>query len=256
MNGPTVKPWKTGTRDKRLRSWFVKSASLAQCLLLAPVCRAEGLWSASIGATNDYVLRGVSQTYDSAAIQLGANYQSPVGWFVGAWGSNVNPYPNAGAAVELDLYAGLTRPIGSDFSARVAYTHYAYLDDPRPAHYDYEEVSVSLAYLDRMAVTLSVLPDLSSYSDIGFARREASGSLEVTGRWPVWRDLSVSAGAGYYDLQRLFGVSYWAGNIGSSYVYRRLTLEVARYFAQGTLSRLYDGQSANGVWSFSAEMRF
>jgi hypothetical protein len=65
------------------------------------------------------------------------------------------------------------------------------------------------------------------------------GAFEVTGRWPVWRDLSLAAGVGYYDLQRLFGVSYWAGNVGASYVYRRLTLELNHYFADDTVRRLY-----------------
>ena len=219
-------------------------------------CRADGTWSASIGATTDYVFRGVSQTYESAAAQLGGNYQSSLGWFVGAWGSNVDPYPHAGGSAELDLYAGVTRPIGADFSARLAYTHYTYLDDPRSAHYDYDEISVSAAYLDRIAATLSYQPDTTAYSNFGFADHHPTGAFELTGRWPVWRDLSVMAGVGYYDLQRLFGVSYWAGNVGASYVYRHLTLELNHYFADDTVRRLYADQSANGAWTFSALLRF
>jgi uncharacterized protein (TIGR02001 family) len=225
-------------------------------LFWTAACRADGTWNASIGATTDYVFRGISQTYDSAALQLGGNYQSSLGWFVGAWGSNVDPYPHAGGSAELDLYAGVTRPIGSDFSARLAYTHYSYLDDPRPAHYDYDEISVSAAYLDRIAATLSYQPDTTGYSNVGFADHRPSGAFELTGRWPVWRDLSLTAGAGYYDLQRLFGVSYWAGNVGASYVYRRLTLELNHYFADDTVRRLYSDQSANGTWTFSALLRF
>jgi uncharacterized protein (TIGR02001 family) len=219
-------------------------------------CRADGTWSASIGATTDYIFRGVSQTYDSGAVQLGGNYQSSLGWFVGAWGSNVDPYPHAGGAAELDLYAGLTRPIGADFSTRLAYTHYTYLDDSRPARYDYDEIAVSVAYLDRIAATLSFEPDYTGYSNLGYAEHHPAGAFELTGRWPVWRDLSVDAGIGYYDLQRLFGVSYWAGSIGASYVYRRLTLELTHYFAEGTVERLYSDQSANGTWTFSALLRF
>ena len=225
-------------------------------LFWTSACRADGSWSASIGATTDYIFRGVSQTYDSAALQLGGNYQSALGWFVGAWGSNVDPYPHAGGSAELDLYTGVTRRIGADFNARLAYTRYTYLDDSRPAHYDYDEISVSAAYLDRIAATLSYQPDTSAYSDLGYANRRPTGAFEVTGRWPVWRDLSLTAGVGYYDLQRLFGVSYWAGNVGASYVYRRLTLELNRYFADDTVRRLYSDQSANGTWTFSALLRF
>jgi uncharacterized protein (TIGR02001 family) len=219
-------------------------------------CRADGTWSASIGATTDYIFRGVSQTYDSGAVQIGGNYQSPFGWFVGAWSSNVDPYPHAGSSAELDLYTGLTRPIGADFSARVAYTHYTYLDDPRPAHYDYDEISVSAAYLDRIAATVSFQPDTTAYSNFGYAGRHPTAAFELTGRWPVWRELSLTAGVGYYDLERLFGVSYWAGDVGASYVYRHLTLELNHYFADGTVERLYSDQSANGTWTFSALLRF
>jgi uncharacterized protein (TIGR02001 family) len=227
-------------------------------LLVLPVlaCRAESPWSASIGATTDYIFRGVSQTYDSGALQLGANYQSPLGWFAGVWASNVDPYPHVGSSAELDLYTGVTRPLGADFSTRLAYTHYTYLDDPRPARYDYDEVSLSAAYVDRLAATLSYDPDNSSYSTLGFARRRPVGALELTGRWPLRDDFALTAGAGYYDLQRLYGVSYWAGNAGLAYVHQRITIELSRFFTEGTVGRLYEDQSANGTWTLSAALRF
>lgn len=231
---------------------------VALALLILPMTavRAQSPWSATLGATTDYVFRGVSQTYDSGAVQGGGNYQSPLGWFAGAWASNVNPYPHAGASAEVDLYAGYSRALGSDFSTRLAYTHYAYLDDPRPAHYDYDEISASVGYLDRMAATLSYQPDNSSYSNLGFARHEPSGALEVTGRWPVKYGLSLNAGVGYYDLQRLFGVSYWAADAGVSYVYQRLSVEISHYFAEGTVRRLYEDQTSNGTWALAATLHF
>ncbi len=45
------------------------------------ICRADGTWSGSIGATSNYIYRGISQTYNGAALQLGGNYQSAFGWF-------------------------------------------------------------------------------------------------------------------------------------------------------------------------------
>src|ERR1700734_3780005 len=60
--------------------------------MLPCVCRAQNTWSGSIGGTSNYIYRGVSQTYNGAALQLGASYQSAFGWFAGAWGSNVDPY--------------------------------------------------------------------------------------------------------------------------------------------------------------------
>jgi hypothetical protein len=68
--------------------------------------------------------------------------------------------------------------------------------------------------------------------------------------------LYTDAGVGYYDLQRLFGVHYVAGNAGLQYVYRQVTFDVTRFFADSTVSRLYDGASANGTWVLSAVYRF
>ncbi|HEY6451443.1 MAG TPA: TorF family putative porin [Steroidobacteraceae bacterium] len=249
MDGRFVMRWHCGYRLGLL-------LSLAGTQLLAlPVSRAETPWSASLGVTSDYIFRGVSQTYDSAAVQLGATYLNPQGWFAGAWASNVNPYPHAGSSAELDLYAGITRPLGADFSTRIAYTRYSYLDDPRPANYNYDEIAVSAAYLDRLAATLSYEPDYSSYSTLGFAHSRPVGALELTAHWPLPNDLAVTAGVGYYDLQSMFGVSYWAGNAGLAYVRGRVTIELNRFFTNGTAGRLYAEQSANGTWTLSALLR-
>src|ERR1700683_3643753 len=92
---------------KALRSIPPVVVQLLELMALASMpCMAwseDGPWSASIGATTDYVYRGISQTYDHGALQLGANYQSALGWFAGVWASNVNPYPHAGSSTELDL---------------------------------------------------------------------------------------------------------------------------------------------------------
>src|SRR5262245_26243460 len=107
---------------------WARLLALALCLeCAAPVAHADGSFDATIGLTSDYVLRGVSQTYGGAALQLGGSYQSSAGWFVGLWGSNVDPYPARRPSRELDLYAGYAWALTSDFTARFAYTRYSYL---------------------------------------------------------------------------------------------------------------------------------
>src|SRR5208282_4553375 len=204
---------KPAALEQRLRirgdaSRLIQAVVLASMPLLA--CPANGPWSASIDATTDYILRGVSQSYDHGALQLGMHFQLPQGWFAGAWGSNVDPYPLADSALELDLYTGISRPLGDDFNVSVTYTHYQYLDDPRRAHYNYDEFAISTSYLDRLVATVSYQPDFTQYSNLGFAQRRVSLGYEVAGRWPLPMGLAFEGGAGYYDLQRLFGVSYWA----------------------------------------------
>lgn len=219
------------------------------------VCADES-WNASLGATTNYVYRGISQTYGGGAVQLGANYQNLSGWFIGAWGSNVDPYPGSASSKELDLYTGMNFELDDDFTLRGTYTHYAYLHDPRPAHYAHDELALSFAYLDLIAATVSYQPNNSAYTDLGFAGKRTTLAYEVTGRWPLRGGLSVTAGAGYYDLHDLFRVGYWAGDAGVAYSYRRLSLDLRRFFCSATAQRLYEDANANGVWAFSAVLRF
>ena len=58
--------------------------------------------SMNIGATSNYIFRGVTLSGDEAAISGGADWSSEMGLYAGAWASNL-----AGASdYELDLYGG------------------------------------------------------------------------------------------------------------------------------------------------------
>lgn len=222
----------------------------------APLARADGQWSGSLGATTNYILRGVSQTYGGGAVQLGGSYQSSLGWFAGAWGSNVDPYPSGVASKELDLYAGFSRAFGPDFTGRISYTRYTYLDDPRPTRYDYSEIAVSAAYIDRLSLTVSWAPDTTAYSRLGFARDKPTLAMEANGRWPLLPRLALAGGVGYFDVHRQFGVRYWAGSVGLAYIDRRLEIDLARYFSDHGVARLYEDASADGVVALSGVIRF
>jgi len=246
----------TSLNVKRIGRSYCLRGALAALIVMPWVCEAGDSWSASVAATTDYVYRGVSQTDGGGAVQLGANYQNPLGWFVGVWGSNVDPYPGGDPSKELDLYAGANHELGGDFTARATYTHYAYIDDPRMQRYEHNELSLSVTYLDLVAATVSYQPDCSAYSDLGFAHKRATIAYELTGRWAVHEAFAVTAGGGYYDLHDLFGISYWAGDIGIVYVNRRLSVDLSRFFAESTVARLYENASANGSWVLSGIIRF
>lgn len=252
-----LEPYNAAPMDALVISakWIAPVAGLV-LMTLPCISRAQGTWIGSVGGTTNYVYRGISQTSNGAALQLGGSYQGALGWFAGAWGSNVDPYPGGRTFEEIDFYGGLIRPVGTDFTVKGTYTHYTYLRDPRRAHYDYDEIAVSVAYLDLIAASVSYQPNYTSYADVGFAYRRAAATYELTGRWPLRFGLAATAGAGYYDLHNLFGVGYWAGDVGLAYVYRHLSLGVSRFFADKTAATLYEGASANGAWAVSAAWRF
>ena len=219
--------------------------------------RAQGSpWSGTVAATTDYVFRGVSQTYGEAALQGGVNYQSPVGWFVGAWASNVQPYPFGMHAAEVNLYGGFGRALGSEWTARATYTRYLYLWDRRPAAYDYGELSLTFAFEDRLAATVSYQPDSTRYAIPGYVRNRPATAYELSGRWPLPRNFALTAGVGYYDLKHLYGVAYWSGSTGASYVHGRFELDVARFYAEPGVRRLFEDASTDGSWVATAVVRF
>jgi uncharacterized protein (TIGR02001 family) len=225
-------------------------------VLIGSGSHADVPWSASVGATSNYVYRGVSESHNGGALQLGVNYQSSSGWFAGAWGTNVELYPGASSFKELDLYGGYSLPVGDEFSLRGTYTRYAYLQNPLPLNYDHDEIAATLSYLDVLAATVSYEPDTSAYSELGLARKRMTLAYELSGRLPLGRGVALTAGAGYYDLHDLYRLGYWAGDVGLSYAWRRVTVDVSRFFSDGTVARLYQGASANGAWVVTAVVHF
>ncbi len=229
---------------------------LAALLVVVPLCHADGPWTGSLAATTDYVFRGVSQTYGGAALQGGLNYQNPTGWFAGGWASNVDPYPFGADFAEVNLYGGVGWALASNWSARASYTRYLYAWDKRPKPYDYGELSLTLGYSDRLAATVSYQPDSARFSTLGYVRNKPSAAYELTARWPLPRGFALVGGAGYYDLSHLYGVGYWSANTGVSWVRGCFSFDVTRFFAEGTVRRLFQDASADGRWVATAVCRF
>jgi uncharacterized protein (TIGR02001 family) len=75
---------------------------------------------------SDYDWRGLSQTNDKRdggffggpAVQLGLNYGFESGFYVGAWGSNIEKDLSGGADVEVDVFAGYA---GGDAAEGIGY---------------------------------------------------------------------------------------------------------------------------------------
>ncbi|GGI87516.1 TorF family putative porin [Shewanella gelidii] len=100
--------------------------ALALGLMLSSSASAG--FSGNIGATTNYLWRGVSQTADSTAVQGGLDYEHESGFYAGTWISNVDF--GDGTSFEMDLYAGYAGSITEDLSYDVFYLLYGYPDAP------------------------------------------------------------------------------------------------------------------------------
>ena len=232
------------------------TAVLLALALLASRAAADGTLSATLAATTDYIFRGVSQTYGGAALQGSLNYQRTEGWFAGLWASNVDPYPGGRPSTEIDAYGGFAWSLAQDWTARATYTRYSYAWDRRPKPYDYDELALAVGFQDRVTLSVAYEPDATGYSNVGYAHNRPAAAYEFSSRWPLVRDLALTAGIGYYDLSRLFGLSYWAGSAGLQYSRGPLRVDLAHFTTDHTVYRLYEDASADGEWVLSAAWRF
>lgn len=81
-------------------------------------------WSFNIGATSDYVFRGISQRNEDPALQGGVDLTYGI-FYAGVWSSMIEFGDPTGADVELDFYAGI-KPEWQGVSFDLGIIYYTY----------------------------------------------------------------------------------------------------------------------------------
>jgi uncharacterized protein (TIGR02001 family) len=175
----------------------LKAAILA-ALLLAPVVsfaqeadKAESNFSWNAGVVSDYVFRGVSQTGKDIAFQGGVDYAfGDSGFYVGAWGSNVDFGAQAAPDIEIDAYVGYNVDLGEKVNFDVMLTRYTYHGaDSGYGNGDYNELITKVGLKDVATLTLGYTNDYSNtgenvlYANLGHS-------------WDLGKDYSLNAGFG------------------------------------------------------------
>jgi uncharacterized protein (TIGR02001 family) len=97
---------------------------------------------------SQYVSRGIRQTWDKPALQLGVDYAHPSGLVAGTWASNVSDKFIEDAKVEWDLYAGYSVTRGDVGYSLILY-EYLYPGarvSATDTTFNYTELSLGLTY--------------------------------------------------------------------------------------------------------------
>ena len=167
-------------------------------LTLAGAASAE--FSANIGATSNYLFRGVTQTDDGAAISGGLDYAHDSGFYAGTWASNVEFGGTGGA--EVDLYGGFSNAFDNGLGYDVGVVYYAYPNDNKAAYKDinFAEIYGSLSYeWFEAGLAYTIDSDASKAPGVAFVDGDlyyyAAVSFEVA---PTW---TVGGTIGYYDFK-------------------------------------------------------
>jgi uncharacterized protein (TIGR02001 family) len=117
-------------------------SALTIVLMMQVSMSFAGDLSANVGATNNYIWRGLTQTQNGAAISGGIDFAADNGLYVGTWVSNVSYAPNDSFSYENDLYfgySGTVKKLGYDLG-------YLYYNYDNASRFDFADIYASLSF--------------------------------------------------------------------------------------------------------------
>jgi uncharacterized protein (TIGR02001 family) len=204
----------------------------------APVEEDSNLLTGTIGFYSDYRFRGITQTNEDPALQIGGELALPAGLYAGLWASNVDFEPVDRASYELDTFVGWRGSLTEEVSADIQWVRYNYLTD-FPNSLEYNEIIGKLSYAG--------LTGMIGYSNDFLNSDETGIYYNLTYSLPLENDFSLSAAVGYYDIDLATGgsdsiVDY---NIGLSRSYGSLTVALNYIATNDGVPSLFSGLSDN-----------
>ncbi len=151
---------------------------------------AAGL-SGNVGATSDYMFRGVSQT-GGPAVQGGIDWASDAGLYVGTWASNIN----FAGGTEQDIYVGYAVDLGG-VSLDVSALYYWYPEEDEGSEdWSTLEFAVGLGF---GPVTVSAALSSENNFIVGDGNGEETLYLNVAASFPVSETLSLDVSVGQFS---------------------------------------------------------
>ena len=251
MNGLQVNSL---ARQRRL----VAGALLALLLAALRCAPAQGAsLGGSIGASSDYVLRGISRNGGEPALQADLHLRFAPGWSFGFWGSQLQLLPHK-HSVELDSYLQWQRPLSGDFDLALSATHYAYPSDPRPINYDYNELGVALSWRDQLYATIGYAPAVNLFTSYGnvVERSKRVYTFELSAHRSLSAHLDALAGVGFYGPRGIDYASYTYGSATLAWHYAKWRADLSWIAVQQAEHRWYTQGEAGGPLTLSVAWSF
>ena len=209
--------------------------------------------SFNIGVFSDYRFRGISQTRLQPALQLGADYVFPSGFYVGTWLSTIRWIEDAGkgagvstggTSVEWDLYGGYKGEIAAGLGYDVGLLAYYY-----PGNKLYNIPGSRNAHTGELYGALTYGPATVKYSHavttlFGFDKSRNSGYLEAAATFDVGGGISITPHVGYQKVRNNSDFSYTDYSVTGSKDFSGFVVSLAFV---GT-----DTKSINGVRAYAS----
>lgn len=195
----------------------------------------------NVGATTDYVFRGISLTDEKPQAYGGIDAVIGSIGYAGVWVSNVD-FGN-GTDAEVDVYAGVTRTVGP-VSLDIGVLYYGYIGAPDGSHQGYFEAK-ALASVPAGPATLGAA---FYYSPEYFGKTGDAAYYEVNAALPLGDGKFTLSGAlGYQQFKGPTDYTTW--NVGIGYqVTDNVGLDVRYHDTdEHGFGSLYDSRVVAGV---------
>lgn len=185
--------------------------------------------------TSDYVFRGVSQTTEEPAVQIGVDLTSG-GFYVGAWASNVDFGDETDA--EFDIYGGY-RTEAAGFALDLGILGYGYVDAPSVPDADYGYVEFKAAA--SRAIGPVTAGAVVYFSPDFFGADEEATYIEGNIAFAPANKWTVSAAVGKQFLDVSTDYATW--NVGVGYAFTdNLVADVRYHDTDVDNLDIYDGR--------------
>ncbi len=215
--------------------------------LTAFAAQAEVTGNAAV--VSDYNWRGITQTSQDPALQAGIDYAHDSGFYLGAWGSNVDFGDCCDENVEIDVYTGFRGGDAVTWDVGLVYYTYPGADD-----IDFPEIYVGLGW-EWLSGKVTYSNDFGNSDESAFYY-EANASYELPSNF------GVNAHVGYSDgdaIDLAYEDSYMDWSVGVTYDWSNFTFGLK--YADGSDLSLLDGtpddvNSSEGVAIFSISTSF
>ena len=186
------------------------AAAAATVALSGAAMAQEAKLSYNIGATSDYVFRGVSQTQEDPAVQGGVDLSYGT-FYAGVWASNVDFGANNPDA-EVDAYVGVKPTVG-DTSFDFGVIYYGYVKDKglTPGQYGYVELKGAVSRTFGPATLGAAVFYSPEYPGKGGDSTYVEGNVAV----PLAPKFTLSGAVGHQDIENYKSYNTW--NIGVGY---------------------------------------
>jgi uncharacterized protein (TIGR02001 family) len=197
--------------------------------------------SFNVGATSDYVFRGISQTDEDPSVFGGVDAAIGSIGYAGAWISNVDF--NNGTNAEFDLYGGI-RPLVGPVTLDLGVIYYGYIDQPSGSHEDYWEFKAA----GSIPAGPATLGAAVYYSPEFFGKTGDATYYEINAALPIPSSkFSVSGALGRQQVKGSADYTTWNAGIGYA-----LTDHVGfdlRYWDtdEHSFGKIYDSRVVIGV---------